>query len=115
MRDEDIRAIAAGVDIAQVVKHIYPGIDGLGQLSEQSSTGLQALELALNRHIVSTCRAALRGYPFHVGVPVAYLLLNEHEIRDLTVLIEAKASGLPPETFAGMLAIQPPSDRADQR
>ena len=115
VHDEDIRAIAAGADIAQVVKRIYPGIDGLGQLSEQASAGLEALELALNRHIVTTCRAAFRGYPFHVGVPLAYLLLNEHEIRDLTVLIEAKASGLPPETFTGMLEMQPPSDRADQR
>jgi vacuolar-type H+-ATPase subunit C/Vma6 len=115
VRDEDIRAIAAGADIAQVVKRIYPGADGLGQLAEQPSTGLAALELSLGRHIVNTCRAALRGYPFHIGVPVAYLLLNEHEIRDLTVLIEAKASGLPLETFGSLLEIQPPSDQADQR
>lgn len=115
VRDEDIRAIAAGANIAEVVKHIYPNIEGPGHLSDQPGVGLQALELTLNRHIVSTCRTALRGYPFHVGVPLAYLLLNEHEIRDLTVLIEAKASGLPPETFATMLEIHAAPDRTDQR
>jgi vacuolar-type H+-ATPase subunit C/Vma6 len=115
VRDEDIRAIAVGADIAQVVKHIYPAIDGPGQLSQRPSAGLAALELALQRHIVKTCRAAFMGYPFHVGIPAAYLLLNEHEIRDLTVLIEAKASHLPIETFAPMLEIQPPSGQADQR
>jgi vacuolar-type H+-ATPase subunit C/Vma6 len=115
VHDEDIRAIAGGADIAQVVERIYPGIDGLGPLSERPGAGLDALELSLQRHIVETCRAAFRGYPFHIGIPVAYLLLNEHEIRDLTVLIEAKTSHLPIESFAGLLEIQPPSGQADQR
>ena len=115
VRDEDIRAIAAGAEIAQVVKRVYPGIDGLGQFSEEPSAGLTALETIFNRQIVDASREALRGYPFHVGVPVAYLLLNEHEIRDLTVLIEAKASRLPTETYARLLEIQPKSDMADQR
>ena len=98
-----------------MVKSIFPDADGLGQLAEQPSDGLAMLELFLQRHIVTTCRAALRGYPFHIGVPAAYLLLNEHEIRDLTVLIEAKASHRPPEAFARLLEMQPPPDRADQR
>jgi len=107
VRDEDIRAIAGGADIAQVVKRIYPGADGLEQLSEQPSAGLAALELYLQRHVVKTCRAAFMGYPFHIGIPVAYLLLCEHEIKDLTVLVEAKDSHLPLETLTSMLETQP--------
>jgi vacuolar-type H+-ATPase subunit C/Vma6 len=113
--DEDIRAIAAGADISPVVKRIYPSVDGLGELSEQTGAGLTTLELALQQYIVKTCRAAFIGNPFHIGIPAAYLLLNEHEIRDLTVLIEAKASGVPMETFATMLQIHPLSIRGDQR
>jgi len=110
VRDEDIRAIAAGADIAQVVKHIYPGVQippSLISGGGEGGGGLAALELSCQRHIVKTCRAAFIGYPFHVGIPAAYLLLNEHEIRDLTVLIEAKSSHLPMEMFASMLEIQP--------
>lgn len=110
--DEDIRAIAHGADIAQVVRRIYPSVDGLGlleQISEQPRAALGALELALQRHILRICHAAFVGYPFHIGIPVAYLLLNEHEIRDLTVLIEAKASHLPQEVFVPMLEIQSPA------
>jgi vacuolar-type H+-ATPase subunit C/Vma6 len=113
--DEDIRAIAAGADISSVVKRIYPGVDGLGELSEWTGGGLTTLELALQRYIVRTCRAAFVGDPFHIGIPTAYLLLNEHEIRDLTVLIEAKASHLPMETFATMLEIHPLPVRGNQR
>ena len=115
VRDQDVRAIAAGADIADVVKRIYPSIDGVEQFSVEPSAGLAVLELSFNRHIVKTCRAALTGYPFHIGVPVAYVLLNEHEIRDLTVLIEAKASHLPRETFACLLEIYPVFEMADQR
>jgi len=115
VRDEDVRAIAAGADIAQVVRRVYPDAEGLEQVPEQPGAGLAALELSLQRHIVKTCHAAFIGYPFHVGIPAAYLLLNEHEIRDLTVLIEAKASHLPTDVFASMLEIQIPAYQTDQR
>ena len=115
VRDEDIRAIAAGADIAQVVRSIYPDAEGLEQLSEQPRAGLAVLELSLQRHIVKICRAAFIGYPFHVGIPAAYLLLNEHEIRDLTALIEAKASRLPAEMFVPMLEMQMPAYYTEQR
>ena len=113
VRDEDIRAIAAGADIAQVVGHIYPDVEVSPLISGED--GLAALELSLRRHVVKTCRAAFIGYPFHVGIPAAYLLLNEHEIRDLTVLIEAKASRLPAEAFVSMLATRSPAYQTDQR
>ena len=115
VRDEDIRAIAAGADIAQVVRRIYPDAEGLEQLSEQPSMGLAVLEPSLQRHVIKMCRAAFIGYPFHIGIPVAYLLLNEHEIKDLTVLIEAKASRLPTEVFASMLETQIPAHQTNQR
>ncbi len=109
VRDRDIRAIAAGADIAQVVRGVYPDVEVSPLISgaEEGESGLAALELSLQRHVVKMCHAAFIGYPFHVGIPAAYLLLNEHEIRDLTVLIEAKSSHLLMEMFASMLEIQP--------
>jgi vacuolar-type H+-ATPase subunit C/Vma6 len=111
--DDDLRAIARGADIAPVVRSIYPDVDGFGQISEQLPTGMTVLEAALYRHIVRMCHMAFRGYPFHIGIPVAYLLLNEYEIRDLTILIEAKDSHLPMQTFASLLEIQPLPSPAD--
>jgi vacuolar-type H+-ATPase subunit C/Vma6 len=105
VHDKDIRAVAAGADIAQVVRRIYPDIEGLGQLSDQPGVALIALEHALERHIIKVCRATFIGDPFHIGIPVAYLLLNEHEIRGLTTLIEAKASHLALETFESIVVV----------
>jgi len=39
------------------------------------------------------------GYPFHVGLPIALVLLNELEVQDLSVWIEAKAASIPSEVF----------------
>ena len=108
VRDADIRAIAAGADIAPIVARIYPEIDPLDQLDDESpaGTGLQALELALQRQIMAQCRAAFVGDPFHIGIPIAYLVLSEYEVKDLTVLIEAKATGIPVRTFAPLMVSQ---------
>ena len=107
VHDDDIRAIAAGADVTAIVKRIHPDVEGVDQISGQPILWLSTLEVALQRHIVRLCRSAFIGNPFHIGVPLAYLLLTEREIRDLTVVIEAKASKIPVETFAPMLEVHP--------
>jgi V/A-type H+-transporting ATPase subunit C len=99
VRDEDIRAIAAGADIAQVVGRIHPDLTDMDALLQDRRSGLPELELRLQRDVVERCRRAFVGYPFHIGVPLAYVVLNELEIQDLTVLVEAKSSQMPAEVF----------------
>jgi vacuolar-type H+-ATPase subunit C/Vma6 len=108
VRDEHIRAIAGGADVAETVKRIYPEIPMATKIDDESTAGkgLHALELALQRRIAAQCRAAFVGDPFHIGIPLGYLVLSEFEIRDLTVLIEAKASRLPIETFEPIMVFQ---------
>ncbi|RLC67058.1 MAG: hypothetical protein DRI48_03280 [Chloroflexi bacterium] len=104
VHDEDIRAIATGSNITQVVKRIYPDLEGVEAISEDG-TGLEKLERALQHRVVQLCHAAFLGYPFHIGIPIAYLILNEYEIEGLTVLVEAKTSHLPLDIFAPMLVV----------
>jgi V/A-type H+-transporting ATPase subunit C len=99
VRDEDVRAIAAGADIAQVVERVYPGLGDVDTLLHDPRSGLPELELRLQRHVAEECRAAFSGYPFHVGIPLAFLVLNELEVQDLTVVIEAKSAHMPAEEF----------------
>jgi V/A-type H+-transporting ATPase subunit C len=99
VHDEDIQAIAAGADIASAVRRLYPELDDVGPLIQEPQSGLPELEVRLLRLDVEVYRATFAGYPFHVGIPIAYLLLAGMEIQDLTVLIEAKSSHMPPERF----------------
>ena len=106
VRDEDIRAIARGADIAEVVGRIYRGVDGLAQLSfDEPRAALGKLEHALEQLVVRRCRDTFMGEPFHVGMPVAYLLLNEQETKNLISIIEAKASRLSREALEALVVL----------
>ncbi len=97
--DHDVRDIAAGADIAQVVKRIFPDLPDVDLLLQENKKNLPQFEMELKRHLMNQCKAAFLGNPFHIGLPLAYLLLCELEIQDLTVLIEAKSSQTPVEEF----------------
>ncbi|MHC1741165.1 MAG: V-type ATPase subunit [Anaerolineaceae bacterium] len=103
VHDEDIRSIAAGADIPQIIKRIYPELTGVDGLLQNLHSGLPQLELLLQKHVSEQCRAVFSGNPFQIGIPLGYLVLFEDEIQDLTVLLEAKASNLPVEKYRSFI------------
>ncbi len=105
--DEDIRAIAAGADIPSIVSRLYPELKDVNALLEQPKRGLPTLEREIKRYLMQQCMAAFVGNPFHVGVPLAYLVLSDLEVEDLTVLIEAKFTELAPDTYRPFLLKTP--------
>jgi V/A-type H+-transporting ATPase subunit C len=105
VRDEDIRAIAAGADIAQIVKRIYPFIEDVDAILQDPRAQLEHLEVAIQSRVIERCRAAFVGSPFHIGLPLAYLTLSQFEIQDLVVMIEAKATGLTVDEFRKYLVM----------
>jgi len=105
VKDKDIRAIAAGADIAQVVKRIYPDLADVESLLQEPRKGLAELELRLKRHVMKKCVSAFIGNPFHIGIPLAFLQLLEIEIQDLTVLMEAKSAKDPHVDFRSFLVM----------
>jgi vacuolar-type H+-ATPase subunit C/Vma6 len=98
-----VRAIAAGSDIASVISRIYPNIQDVSALLEQPQSGLPKLEQQLKRQVVNTCTSAFIGDPFHIGIPLAYLMLSDFEVQDLIVLIEAKSSNVADEDYRPLL------------
>lgn len=110
VKDEDIRAIAAGADITKVVNRIYPDLTGVEEILDSPHRELPRLELALQRYEMEQCKAAFIGDPFHIGVPLAYLVLHKLEIQDLIVMIEAKSAEMPAEEFKQYLLTEGPSE-----
>jgi len=103
VRDEDVRAIAAGTDIASVISRIYPGITEASSYLENPQSGLPKLEHALKQQVMNQCIAAFIGDPFHIGIPLAYLLLSDFEVQDLIILIEGKSFKIPDEEYRPLL------------
>jgi V/A-type H+-transporting ATPase subunit C len=106
VRDADIRAIAAGADVAQVVKRIYPNLSDVDSLVQEPWNRLPELEMQLKRQVMKQCLTAFMGNPFHIGIPLAFLVLSDFEIQNLTVLIEGKSMQVPLEGFKPYLVIE---------
>ena len=103
VKDSDIRAIAAGADIASTISRLYPSLTDLSTLLEEPKTGLPKLEVLLKRELLKQCLAAFVGSPFHIGIPLAFLVISDIETQDLIVLIEAKSSNLTDEEYRPFL------------
>jgi V/A-type H+/Na+-transporting ATPase subunit C len=103
VQDSDIRAIAAGADIASTVTRIFPGVGDVNALLENPQTGLPRLEVLLKREVMKQCLAAFVGSPFHIGIPLAFLVMHDFEVQDLIVLTEAKSSNMPDEEYRPFL------------
>lgn len=103
VHDADVRAIAAGADVSSIINRIFPGIPDLNALLENPQTGLPKLEVLLKQRIMQECLAAFVGSPFHIGLPLAFLVLHDFEMQDLIVLIEAKSSEMPEEEYQPFL------------
>lgn len=54
-----------------------------------------AAAVLLWRFLAVEIQRTLMSYPFHIGVPLGFLLAQEIEIRDLRVLLAAKGIGVP--------------------
>ncbi|MHB8993275.1 MAG: V-type ATPase subunit, partial [Chloroflexota bacterium] len=68
-------------------------LSGLANLPDP----LDRAELTLQRYLVRTARSALSGYPFQIGVALAFLWLKEAELHDLRAILEAKRYDRPAE------------------
>ncbi len=103
VQDSDIRAVAAGADIAALINRIFPGIPDVNALLENPQAGLPKLEVLFKRQLIKQCLAAFVGNPFHIGIPLAFLVLSDIEVQDFIVLIEAKSSNMPDEEYRPFL------------
>ena len=63
-----------------------------------------AAAVTLWRFLASEIQRTLTGYPFHIGVPLGFLLAQDIEIRDLRVLLAAKSIGVPAAEIVEHLA-----------
>lgn len=110
VHDDDIRAIAAGSDIARVLERLFPGLQNVEALLQEPERGLPKLELQLQRRLRQRFVAVFAGYPFHIGLPLALAALNELELQDLTVLVEAKSALRPADAYGPYLLLASPEN-----
>ena len=86
-----------------MVSRLYPELQDVVVLHDDLRADLPQLETELKRAMARRCMAAFLGNPFHVGLPLAYLVLHDLEVQDLTTLLEAKATSANAEEYRPFL------------
>jgi len=64
-------------------------------LADVSQRGFDLVAVRLWRVLAGEVQRLLTGYPFHIGVPLGFLLAQEIELRDLRVVLTAQHLGMP--------------------
>jgi V/A-type H+-transporting ATPase subunit C len=86
------------------VKARYPALSGL--LSSQaadSASRLLLIHRLLAEILRQECQRILTGYPFTVGIILAYFVLKSNEFNRIRVILNAKQYGIEPERIESMI------------
>jgi V/A-type H+-transporting ATPase subunit C len=97
----------------QFVREVYPGADPASLMSrlltgvyktvpeqvraKDETQAMHLLEALLRQVFVEQVRNALSGFPFTIGVAIAYLRLKKMEVSNIVTILNAKALGVPQE------------------
>lgn len=95
--DEVIRRAGSAPDLPVLVADLPDPYRQLLQPLTKESANVWQLEVALNRYWWQQAKAGLSGYPFQIGIILAYLFLKEAEIHDLEAILEGKRYNRSPD------------------
>lgn len=87
-----------------VLRDRYPELAALFRSKQGDETAnLAALESLLNELLVHEVHRVLGGYPFTIGVILAYFVLKQTEIRRIMTVLNAKYYDVEPERIGRLL------------
>ena len=105
--DQLLTATDAAQALDVVASHEYYGriLSGARQKYEESKS-LSFIEVALRRHQLDLSRRIFLGFPYSVGMMLAFLILKENEARNLAAVLAGVAAGMPADELRPLLALQ---------
>lgn len=75
----------------------------LNQMSDNQAGQLTLIEKVLGEYLMKQVRQILAGYPFTIGIVMAYFILKRNEIQTLITILNAKYYGLSEERIRSRL------------
>jgi V/A-type H+-transporting ATPase subunit C len=105
--DQLLTAADATQALDAVAGHEYYGriLSGARQKYEESKS-LSFIEVALRRYQLDLSRRIFLGFPYSVGIMLAFLILKENEARNLAAVLAGVAAGLPTDDLRSLLAVR---------
>ena len=102
-----LRKAATGAPLVQLVRNVWndelPDLDRIDKDSEREA--LVELEVIFKRHRHNVAAGILSGYPVHLGVLLAWVVLLETEVDDLVTVIEGVDNDWPAQRIRSELIV----------
>jgi V/A-type H+/Na+-transporting ATPase subunit C len=105
--DQLLGAVDATQALEAAASHENYGriLSGARQKYEESKS-LSFIEVALRRYQLGLSRRLFLGFPYSVGIVLAFLVLKENEARNLAAVLAGVSAGLPTDELRSLLAVQ---------
>jgi len=97
--------VAQALDVAASHEYYSRILSGARQKFEESKS-LSFIEVALRRYQLDLSRRVFLGFPYSVGIVLAFLILKENEARNVAAVLAGVAAGLPADELRPLLALQ---------
>ncbi|MBN1411289.1 MAG: V-type ATPase subunit [Spirochaetales bacterium] len=98
-KTEDITDIIGGT-----LKNKYSGVQSiLGSATADKASKLELLDQILTQILYYEVRHILAGYPFTIGIILAYFILKQDELRKIVTILNAKNYNMNEERLSGRL------------
>jgi V/A-type H+/Na+-transporting ATPase subunit C len=88
--------LSQALDRSSTLPYYRKVLSGARQRYEEAKS-LSFLELLTRKHMLDQSRSILLGFPYTLGVELAFLVLKENEARNLAAVVSGVGAGLKPE------------------
>ncbi len=99
LSSEDVGQV---LDRAASITHYHKLLSSAKQQYEESKS-LSFLEVSVRRHLLEVSRSILLGFPYTLGVLLAFLVLKENEARNISAVVSGVGAGLDPERIRAVV------------
>ena len=96
--------VTQALDLASSHPYYHNILSGARQKYEETKS-LSFLEVALRKHSTHISKRIFLGFPYTLGVILAFLVLKENEARNLAAIVAGVGSGIKPDQIRSLIAI----------
>lgn len=96
--------VSQALDFIASLEYYRKVLSGARQKYEESKS-LSFIEIALRKHQLSLSKRIFLGFPYNVGIVLAFLILKENEARNIAAVVTGVEAGLQPDELRSLLAV----------
>jgi vacuolar-type H+-ATPase subunit C/Vma6 len=96
--------VTQALDLASSHPYYHSILSGARQKYEETKS-LSFLEVASRKHSIHISKRIFLGFPYTLGVVLAFLIVKENEARNLAAIVAGVGAGMKPDQIRSLVAI----------